>query len=190
MKRIIVFASGSGSNAVAIINYFREKKSAEVVAVFSNNPQAKVLEKSQDLGIKTVVFGRDEVQNGELFRLVSLEKPDLIVLAGFLWKFPSDIIEAFPNKIVNIHPALLPKYGGKGMYGLNVHRAVLENKDEKSGISIHFVNNNYDEGAIVFQAEVAVNDCLSAEEIAAKVLELEHKHFPEIIEKLLNSEKN
>lgn len=190
MKKIIVFASGSGSNAVAIINYFRAKKTAEVTAVFSNNPKAKVLEKSHDLGVETVVFGREDIENGTLFRQVSAQNPDLIVLAGFLWKFPSDIIEAFPEKIINIHPALLPKYGGKGMYGLNVHRAVLENKDENSGISIHFVNNNYDEGAMIFQAEVAVDECASAEEIAAKVQELEHTHFPEVIEKLLNSEKN
>ena len=185
MKRIILFASGSGSNAENIIKYFQEKKTAEVVAVFSNNPAAKVLEKASNLQVETYIFTKEELNSGEVLKKTDHFQPDLIVLAGFLWKFPDDIVAAYPDKIINIHPALLPKYGGKGMYGMNVHRAVLENKDSHSGISIHFVNENYDEGAMIFQAEVAVNNCQTAEEIAVKVQELEHIHFPEVIDKLL-----
>ena len=185
MKRIILFASGSGSNAENIIKYFQEKKTAEVVAVFSNNPAAKVLEKASNLQVETYIFTKEELNSGEVLKKTDHFQPDLIVLAGFLWKFPDDIVAAYPDKIINIHPALLPKYGGKGMYGMNVHRAVLENKDSHSGISIHFVNENYDEGAMIFQAEVAVDNCQTAEEIAVKVQELEHIHFPEVIDKLL-----
>lgn len=186
MKKIILFASGSGSNAENIIKYFQEKKSAEVVAVFSNNPSAKVLEKASNLNVQTHVFTKEALNSGKTLLEVDKFQPDLIVLAGFLWKFPSDIIAKYPNKIINIHPALLPKYGGKGMYGNNVHKAVLESKDTHSGISIHFVNENYDEGGLIFQAGVLVSECQTAEEIAVKVQELEHNHFPEIIEKVLN----
>ena len=114
-------------------------------------------------------------------------QPDLIVLAGFLWKFPEHIIAKYPNKIINIHPALLPKYGGKGMYGMNVHNAVLENKEKETGITIHYVNEHYDEGEFIFQQKVNIEDCASAEEIAAKIHELEHKHFPEVIERLITN---
>lgn len=185
MKKIILFASGSGSNAENIIKYFQEKKSAEVVAVFSNNPNAKVLEKASNLGVKTYIFTKEELNSGQVLVKTNEFQPDLIVLAGFLWKFPDDIVAAYPDKIINIHPALLPKYGGKGMYGMNVHKAVLENKESHSGISIHFVNEHYDEGAMIFQAEVSVENCQTAEEIATKVQELEHIHFPEVIEKIL-----
>ena len=185
MKKIILFASGSGSNAENIIKYFQEKKTAEVVAVFSNNPNAKVLEKASNLQVETYIFTKDELNLGQVLQKTNEFQPDLIVLAGFLWKFPDDIVAAYPDKIINIHPALLPKYGGKGMYGMNVHRTVFENKDSHSGISIHFVNENYDEGAMIFQAEVLVENCKTAEEIAVKVQELEHIHFPEVIEKIL-----
>lgn len=187
MKKIILFASGSGSNAENIIRYFQEKKTAETVAVFSNNPNAKVLEKAADLQVPAFVFTKEELSTGKVTELVAGLKPDLIVLAGFLWKFPSDIVAQYPNKIINIHPALLPKYGGKGMYGMNVHKAILENKETHSGISIHYVNENYDEGAMIFQAEVLVDGCTTAEEIALKVQELEHLHFPQVIDKLLLS---
>ena len=185
MKKIILFASGSGSNAENIIKYFQEKKTAEVVSVFSNNPNAKVLEKASNLQVETYIFTKEELNSGKVLEKTNEFLPDLIVLAGFLWKFPSDIVTQYPNKIINIHPALLPKYGGKGMYGMKVHKTVLENKDTHSGISIHFVNENYDEGAMIFQAEVEVSNCETAEEIAVKVQELEHIHFPEIIEKLI-----
>lgn len=185
MKKIILFASGSGSNAENIIRYFQEKKTAEVVAVFSNNPEAKVLEKASNLKVSTYIFTKEDLNIGKVLQKTNEFRPDLIVLAGFLLKFPEDIVATYPNKIINIHPALLPKYGGKGMYGMNVHRTVLENKDSHSGISIHFVNENYDEGAMIFQAEVLVENCQTAEEIAEKVQELEHIHFPEVIEKIL-----
>ena len=185
MKKTILFASGSGSNAENIIKYFQQKKTAEVVAVFSNNPNAKVLEKASNLQVSTYVFTKEELNSGKVLQKTNEFRPDLIVLAGFLLKFPEDIVAAYPNKIVNIHPALLPKYGGKGMYGMNVHRTVLENKDSYSGISIHFVNENYDEGALIFQADVLVNECATAEEIAVKVQELEHIHFPQVIEKII-----
>lgn len=185
MKRIILFASGSGSNAENIIKYFQEKKTAEVVAIFCNNPNAKVLEKASNLQVETYVFTKEELNLGQVLLKTNQFQPDLIVLAGFLWKFPDDIVAAYPNKIINIHPALLPKYGGKGMYGINVHKAVLENKESHSGISIHFVNENYDEGAMIFQAEVLVENCQTPEEIAVKVQELEQIHFPIIIEKII-----
>lgn len=187
MKKIILFASGSGSNAENIIRYFQDKKTAETVAVFSNNPNAKVLDKAENLGVPGFVFTKEELNSGKVFEQVVALKPDLIVLAGFLWKFPTDIVAEYPNKIVNIHPALLPKYGGKGMYGMNVHKAIFDNKESHSGISIHYVNENYDEGAMIFQAEVAVDSCITPEEIALKVQELEHLHFPHIIDKLLHS---
>lgn len=189
MKRIILFASGSGSNAENIIKYFQEKKTAEVVAIFCNNPNAKVLEKASNLQVETYVFTKQDLNSGQVLLKTNQFQPDLIVLAGFLWKFPNDIVATYPNKIINIHPALLPKYGGKGMYGINVHRAVLENKESHSGISIHFVNENYDEGAMIFQAEVLVENCQTPEEIAVKVQELEQSHFPLIIEKILQSKK-
>lgn len=185
MKKIILFASGSGSNAENIIRYFQEKKTAEVVAVFSNNPEAKVLEKASNLKVSTYIFTKEDLKTGKVLQKTNEFRPDLIVLAGFLLKFPEDIVATYPNKIINIHPALLPKYGGKGMYGMNVHRTVLENEDSHSGISIHFVNENYDEGAMIFQAEVLVENCQTAKEIAEKVQELEHIHFPEVIEKIL-----
>lgn len=185
MKKIILFASGSGSNAENIIKYFQEKNTAQVVAVFSNNSNAKVLEKASNLKVETQIFTKEDLNSGKVLLKINNFQPDLIVLAGFLLKFPDDIVAAFPNKIINIHPALLPKYGGKGMYGMNVHKSVLENKESHSGISIHFVNENYDEGALIFQAQVEVDSCKTAEEIAIKVQELEHIHFPEIIEKII-----
>ena len=187
MKKIILFASGSGSNAENIIRYFQEKKTAETVAVFSNNPNAKVLEKAADLQVPAHIFTKEELNTGKVLEIIADLKPDLIVLAGFLWKFPSDIVAKYPNKIINIHPALLPKYGGKGMYGMNVHKAILENKETHSGISIHYVNENYDEGAMLFQAQVMVANCTTPEEIALKVQELEHLHFPQVIDRLLQN---
>ena len=187
MKKIVVFASGSGTNAENIILHFNEKKSGTVVAVLSNNPNAKVLDRAKKLNVPTVVFSKEELSTDEVLQKLISFQPDLIVLAGFLLKFPQKIIAAYPDKIINIHPALLPKYGGKGMYGMNVHRAILDNKDAETGISIHFVNEHYDEGNIIFQEKVSITDCITPEEIAEKVHELEHKYFPEVIEKLINS---
>lgn len=186
MKKLLIFASGSGSNAENIIRYFRQRQPASVQAVFTNKADAGVVAKAEAFGIPSVVFSKDELNDGSVLKKVEQFSPDLIVLAGFLLKFPSDIIEAFPHKVINIHPALLPKFGGKGMYGMNVHKAVLEQSETETGITIHYIDEHYDEGATIFQASVPVTDCVSAEEIALKVLALEHEHFPKIIEKILS----
>lgn len=186
MKKIILFASGGGSNAEQIMQYFDGKQQYAVQSVFTNNPNAGVIERAKTYNIPTHIFTREELNEGKVLQIVNQIKPDLIVLAGFLLKFPSDIIAEYPHKVINIHPALLPKYGGKGMYGIHVHRAVLENKDKESGITIHYVNDNYDEGNVIYQHAIAVEECLSAEDVALKVLSLEHEHFPRIIEQLLN----
>lgn len=187
MKRILLFASGSGTNVENIILYFLSKKTAEVVAVFCNNPNAKVIERANNLKVETFVFSKIDLSSEIVLNKVNGFKPDLIVLAGFLLKFPQNIIEAYPNKIINIHPALLPKYGGKGMYGMNVHRAVLENNESETGITIHYIDEHYDEGDIIFQKSISLKDCNSPEEIASKIGKLEHEHFPQIIENLLRS---
>jgi phosphoribosylglycinamide formyltransferase-1 len=185
MKKIILFASGSGSNAEKIIKYCQDKKTIEVIRVYTNNPTAKVIERAKNLNVPAEVFSREALNSGEIAEKIALEAPDLIVLAGFLWKFPEAIVKKFPNKIINIHPALLPKYGGKGMYGMNVHQAVLDAKEKETGITIHYVNENYDEGGIIFQKSVNIEDCKTAEEIAEKIHTLEHQYFSEVIEKLL-----
>ncbi|RZW41894.1 MAG: phosphoribosylglycinamide formyltransferase [Flavobacteriaceae bacterium] len=186
MKRIVIFASGSGTNAENIITYFQQRGGASVVQVLSNNPHAKVLEKCKRLNISALSFNRAAFKKGAIIHsILKDENPDLIVLAGFLWKIPEHLLKDFSNRIINIHPALLPKYGGKGMYGMNVHKAVKENKEEESGITIHFVNEHYDQGAIIFQAKCDISTEDSAKDIAAKVHELEMEHFPRIIESLL-----
>ncbi len=185
MKKIVIFASGSGTNAENIILHFNKTNTTKVVAVFSNNPNAKVLERAKNLNVEHFVFSREDLSTEVVLNKVQQFQPDLIVLAGFLWKFPQNIIEAYPNKIINIHPALLPKYGGKGMYGMNVHRAILENKEPETGITIHYIDEHYDEGDIIFQKSTSVSDCNSPEEIAAKIHLLEQEFFPQIIEKLI-----
>ncbi len=185
MKKIVLFASGSGSNAEKIILHFNKNKEGNVVGVLTNNPNAKVLEKAQKHAVPTMVFSKQELEDGSVLEKINQLQPDLIVLAGFLLKFPEAIIAAYPNKIINIHPALLPKYGGKGMYGKHVHQAVLDNKEKETGISIHYVNEHYDEGGIIFQKKINVENCKTQEEIAYKIQELEHQHFPEVIHRLL-----
>jgi len=185
MKNIIIFASGSGSNAETIINYFKNSHFVRITAVFTNKPNAGVIEKAKNHGISSEIFSKDDFQDKKFLDIISKYKPELIVLAGFLLKVPEYLINTFPNKIINIHPALLPNYGGKGMYGMNVHKAVFENKDKLSGMTIHFVNEHYDEGNIIFQESIDVSDCSSPEEVAQKVLSLEHKNYPAIIEKLI-----
>ena len=187
MKNIVIFASGSGTNAENIILYFKNNNKVKVVAVFSNNPNALVIEKANKLKVPTFVFSREELKSEVILQKLNDFKVDLIVLAGFLWQFPESIILSYTNKIINIHPALLPKYGGKGMYGMNVHKSIFDNKEADTGITIHYVNENYDEGKIIFQKSVAVDKCKSAEEIAAKIHELEMENFPKVIEKLLTS---
>ncbi|WP_010520289.1 phosphoribosylglycinamide formyltransferase [Aquimarina agarivorans] len=186
MKRIVIFASGSGTNAENIINYFKVNNLAEVTHVFSNKLKAKVLQRAAKHKIKALHFDKASFYNShEVLHIVKDAQPDLIVLAGFLWKFPANIIEAYPNKIINIHPALLPKYGGKGMYGSHVHKAVVANNEKETGITIHYVNENYDEGGIIFQASTPVEAFDTPDDVAAKVHELEYEHFPKVIESLL-----
>ncbi len=185
MKKIILFASGSGSNAEKIIRHCQAKKTIEVVGVYTNNPTAKVIDRAKSLNVPVGVFNREDLNDGTIAEKLTQDAPDLIVLAGFLWKFPEAIVKLFPNKIINIHPALLPKYGGKGMYGMNVHQAVLDNKEKETGITIHYVNEHYDEGGIIFQKSVNIEDCTTADAIAEKIHILEHQYFPEVIEKLL-----
>lgn len=184
MKKILLFASGSGTNVENIIRYFQENKTAQVVAVFCNNPNAKVLERAANLKVPTFLFSKDELNSNVVLEKLETYNPDLIVLAGFLIQFPISIIRKF-STIINIHPALLPKYGGKGMYGMNVHRTVLENKELETGITIHYVTENYDEGEIVFQKTTPIENCKSAEEIADKIHQLEQENFPRVIEQLL-----
>lgn len=185
-KRIVIFASGSGTNAENIIKYFQRSQFAEVVLVLSNKKDAKVLERANNLNVKSLCFSKTELfsPNGVL-EILKDTKPDVIVLSGFLLKLPEVILKEFPNKVINIHPALLPKYGGKGMYGSLVHEAVLSNNETETGITIHYVNENYDEGAIISQQKVKLSNTENAESIAKKVRELEYKWFPKVIEEVL-----
>lgn len=187
MKKIVVFASGNGSNAEKIIQHFKKSNLANVICVLSNNPHAKIIEKAKILEVNTLVFNKTQLNDGFIFNYLKEIQPDLIVLAGFLLQFPMSILEEFPNKTINIHPALLPKYGGKGMYGMNVHRNVLENKEKESGITIHYVNENYDEGDFIVQKRINIEDCATPEEIATKIHTLEHLHFSKAIEELLTN---
>ncbi len=188
MKRIIIFASGSGSNAENIIKYFHGNDLAKVIHVFSNKEDAKVLDRAKRLAVANSSFTKKELleSNFVLNKLQQLQ-PDLIVLAGFLLKFPENMIQKYPNQIINVHPALLPKFGGKGMYGSNVHKAVVTNKEDESGITIHYVNENYDEGNIIFQAKTKILSTDTFEDVAAKIHILEQKHFPLVIQQLLQN---
>lgn len=186
MKSIAIFASGTGSNAQNIITYFKNNPAIYVNCVFSNKENAPVLQKAQQLGVPSLSFNKENFYNSELIlETLKDQNPDLIVLAGFLWKFPENIIDHFSGKIINIHPALLPKYGGKGMYGINVHKAVVENKETHSGITVHQVTKNYDEGASIFQAKIEVAATDTPLDVAQKIHSLEAAHFPKVIEKLL-----
>lgn len=187
MKKMVVFASGSGTNAENIIKYFAKTQTGTIVSVFTNNAKAKVIERAENLQVPTEIFSKEELSESKVLQKVNRIEPDLIVLAGFLLKLPKSIIEAYPNKIINIHPALLPKYGGKGMYGMNVHRAIIENKETETGITIHYVNEDYDEGNIIFQQTIPLSGNETPEEVANKIHQLEHKYFPEVIEKILKS---
>ncbi len=189
MKRVVIFASGSGSNAENLIKFFQNSDNVSVVQILTNNPHAKVLERAKRLKISALSFNRTAfTQTNDVLNILETSNPDLIILAGFLWKFPENILNKFPNKVINVHPALLPKFGGKGMYGMHVHQAVVENKETETGITIHYVNENYDEGATIFQAKCKVLPTDTAENIAAKIHELEMEHFPKVVEKLLGTE--
>jgi len=187
MNRIAIFASGSGSNAENLIRHFRTKENTRVVLVLSNRPEAGVLGRAAELGVETRVFDREAFyQSREIVELLVERGVDFIVLAGFLWLVPKNLLEAYPRRIVNIHPALLPKHGGKGMYGHHVHAAVIAAGEKKSGITIHYVNPEYDEGDVVFQASCPVNEADSPESLAERIHELEYVHFPRVVEKLMD----
>ena len=188
MKKIVIFASGSGTNAENIILHFEKRSDVNVVKIFTNNPNAKVLDRAKKYSIPTEIITKQHLEEEELLQNLKNICPDLIVLAGFLLKFPLSIIKEFPNKVINIHPALLPKYGGKGMYGMNVHNAILENKESETGITIHYVTENYDEGEFVFQKNVSITECRTVEQIAQKVHHLEQENFPLVIEKLITNQ--
>ncbi|MDG5490958.1 phosphoribosylglycinamide formyltransferase [Psychroserpens sp. SPM9] len=186
MKRIVIFASGSGTNAENLIKFFHNRENASVIQVLTNNPHAKVLDRAKKLKVSALSFNKIAfTETSDVLNILKSVQPSLIVLAGFLWKFPESILAEFPNKVINIHPALLPKYGGKGMYGMHVHKAIVANKEPETGITIHYVNEHYDEGAIIFQAKCKVNATDTAEEVAAKIHTLEMEHFPKVVEKLL-----
>ena len=184
-QKIILFASGNGSNAENIFRFFEKKNNVDILTVYTNHSKAGVINRIKPLGVNVEVFNRESFICGSLLKNVINQKPDLIILAGFLWKFGSDWVEAFSNKIINIHPSLLPKYGGKGMYGEYVHKAVKENCESETGITIHYVNEFYDEGDIIFQEKVKLNKEDTKEDIALKVQKLEHKYFPVVIKDLL-----
>lgn len=185
VKKIILFASGSGTNVENIIKYFNDNIHVEIVGVFTNNPKAGVIDRVEQMKIPLNIFNKLELNNGELVKQICLLTPDLIVLAGFLLKIPLNFTKIFFKKIINIHPSLLPKHGGKGMYGDRVHQSVKKARDKETGISIHYVNEHYDDGSIIFQAKVRVLEQDSIRKIAQKVHRLEYKHYPEIIQKLL-----
>ncbi len=185
-KRIAIFASGSGSNAQKIMEYFKRNELAEVNIVLTNNPEAYVLQRADNFEIPTHIFNRKAFyQSDEVIKILQKLNIDLVVLAGFLWLVPPNLLEAFPDKIVNIHPALLPNYGGKGMYGDHIHRAVLAAREKESGISIHFVNEHFDEGEIIQQFRFKIDPNDQLENIRFKIQQLEHQHYPKVIEQVL-----
>ena len=185
MKRLAILATGSGSNAEKIMEHFAHSSKGKVVLVAANKTTAGVLAQAQKFNVPTFTFTRPELEEGLLLEKLREAQVDWVILAGFLLKVPDALIRSFPDRMVNIHPALLPKYGGKGMYGHHVHEAVKAAGDTESGITIHLVNEHYDEGKIIFQAATSLLPDDSAETIAAKVLALEHRYFAEMIESLL-----
>ena len=185
MKKIVILASGSGSNTKNLLEYFKNKPSIQISMIISNKRNAGVFDKVQKFKIPSLWINKKTYNNNYLLVLLKSIKPDLIVLAGFLLKIPITIIESFENKIINIHPSILPLYGGKGMYGFKIHELVKKNRDKFSGITIHFVNNEYDKGLIIFQEKVKIENSDSIEMISKKVQKLEHYHYPRVIENLL-----
>ncbi|MCY7410289.1 MAG: phosphoribosylglycinamide formyltransferase [Chitinophagales bacterium] len=187
MKRIAIFASGTGSNAKNIINYFSEKPEIKIECIICNNPKAKVIEVAKENNIQLYLITKKDLFDSEsVVEILRQRKIDLVVLAGFLWKIPESMLTSFPNKIINIHPALLPKYGGAGMYGMRVHKAVIAAREKETGITIHYLNNHYDEGEIILQKKTSIDENDSAETIAHKVHLLEFDWLPQIIEEILS----
>ena len=189
--KILILASGNGSNAENIINYFRDKFYEIEWCIISNNSKAGVIEKSKKLNVPFLILNNDQFKNDSALFEIEKFNPSLIILAGFLLKISENIIEKFPSKIINIHPSLLPAYGGKGMYGMNVHNKVIENSERESGITIHYVNKNYDEGQIIFQKKLTIQYPCTSKELAKNIHDLEMEFFPKIIVdliKILNDE--
>ncbi len=188
MKKIAIFASGSGTNAQNIIEYFVHNSNIQVCRIYSNNEDAYVLTRAKKFNIPTLTFNKNDfLKTDKIINQLKNDETDLIVLAGFLWLVPINILKRFTNRIINIHPALLPKYGGKGMYGSFVHEAVIKANEKESGISIHLVNEKYDEGEIIFQAICKIDGNETPDSLAAKIHTLEHNHFPQVIEEFLST---
>lgn len=189
--KIAIFASGSGSNAENIIRYFEQSKRVDIVLILSNKSDAFVHERAKKLHIPSLSFTKNQFSESDyILNLLKEKKIDLIILAGFLLKIPTNLIQAYPNKIINIHPALLPKYGGKGMYGQHVHEAVVAHNEKETGITIHYVNEHYDEGTIIFQAKCAVLPTDTVDDVAQRVHQLEYEHFPKVVEKFIQENLN
>lgn len=188
MKNIAIFASGEGSNAQNIIDYFKSSTAVKVSLVLTNKSSANVLKRAEREHIPTLIIDRHAFyESDQIVDILKSAKIDLIVLGGFLWMIPERLINAFPNKIINIHPALLPKFGGKGMYGMHVHKAVIAAKEKESGISIHYVNEQYDEGKLISQHNCIVSDMDTPDTLATKIHELESEYFPSVIERIISS---
>ncbi len=185
MKNIILFASGGGSNVRAILNYFKDRKDVSFPLIVTNKSRAGVIDIAQEFGIDVMLVDKQVFTSPVLIDSLDVFNPNLIVLAGFLWKIPDFLVEAYPKKIINIHPALLPKYGGQGMFGRFVHEAVVKNKETETGITVHFVNENYDEGTILLQKKIPVSEFEDAKEVAKNVLVLEHEWYSQVIDNLL-----
>ncbi|WP_068840047.1 phosphoribosylglycinamide formyltransferase [Pontibacter akesuensis] len=189
-KNIVIFASGSGSNAQRLLEYFEHHPQIRVAALFSNNPNAYALKRAETYHVPALLFSRDAFYNTDtVLEQVQAFEPDLIVLAGFLWLVPQNLLRAFPNRIINIHPALLPKYGGKGMHGQKVHAAVVQAQEPESGITIHYINEEYDKGEFIRQERCPVLPTDTPEALAARVLQLEHQHLPLVVEELLTQQE-
>ncbi|MDR2520743.1 MAG: phosphoribosylglycinamide formyltransferase [Bacteroidales bacterium OttesenSCG-928-I14] len=189
MKRIALLASGSGSNVENIINHLSKNKKIKFPLILSNKEEAYVHKRAIMLGIPSYTHTEREFENGKVLQLLKNNKINFIVLAGFLLKIPENILKVYHNRIINIHPSLLPKFGGKGMYGIHVHKAVMKNKETESGITIHYVNEHYDKGKIIFQAKCKIFSTDSLQEIEKKIHALEYKYFPKVIEKLVFKQK-
>jgi len=187
MTRITIFASGAGSNSARIIEYFKNHEKTGVVLIVCNNPSAGVLSIGEREKIPTLLIEKEQFFSGDGYVPYMKSKGiDFIVLAGFLWKIPSAILSAYPNAIINIHPALLPNFGGKGMYGMKVHAAVLKSGHKETGITIHYVDEHYDNGDIIFQDKITVLPSDTPETLAEKVHKLEHQHFPRVIDQVVS----
>ncbi|MBK8518701.1 MAG: phosphoribosylglycinamide formyltransferase [Saprospiraceae bacterium] len=188
MIKLAILASGGGSNANQIIKHFQNHPFISVVLIVTNNPSARVLNLARISRIPDIIITKDDIYKSDTFLQTLKEKEiDVIILAGFLWLIPSNLIEAYPDKILNIHPSLLPKYGGKGMYGHHVHDAVKTNGEQESGMTIHIVNKEYDDGNIIFQEKCSITESMSSEDIAKEVLKLEHKNYSKIIEQYISN---